>query len=227
MKTVIFTAIYGDYDTPQIPKLTPPARNDVDFFMFTNDKDLKPPHPWMKCLYDPGYKDPLMNAKRVKVMSHEVIGGYDRSLWVDGNYELHGDPIRRVFPFINPQRELVLVRHYCRSCLFDEAEVCINQKLDDPKLISKTVRQYLKLGITRPTGLYFGSFIGRQRSENIKRFNMLWWHLIENGTNRDQIHLPIAVKLSGIGCMKMPSNTFGKLFVPKEHKKERKISYET
>ena len=144
---------------------------------------------------------------------------YECSLWIDGNLKVQEGALN-IFEKA-PLQSLILLEHYSRNCIFEEARVCIEEHLDNPQLIQDTIEGYNLAGIQSPTGLYYGNFIGRWNRESVKRFNQLWWHLITCGTSRDQIHLPVAATMTSISPRVLKKENRGNLFLPSDHKKGR------
>lgn len=82
--TVIYTAIFGDKDDLQpISHLT-----DCDYIVFTDNKELTS-SVYQVVFCPPVYEDPARNAKRYKILSHEVLSSYRYSIWLDANITMN------------------------------------------------------------------------------------------------------------------------------------------
>ena len=82
---VVYTAIFGDYDTLFTPQTSP----NCDFICFS-DKKIKAKG-WQVRVVTPAYEDSTRNARMYKVLPHRYLGSYDVSVWVDGNILIRGD----------------------------------------------------------------------------------------------------------------------------------------
>lgn len=157
---MIYTAITDGKDSP---------RTDIKVFSSYNK-----------------FKDPTMNAKIYKVLSHKYIKD-EYSVWVDGNLTLRisedacikllGDSDIAVFE--NPYRD----------CLFDEIDECIRLRLDTKEALEGCRRRYKSFPKHNGLGTCF--LIIRRHTEQIKRLNEEWWAAICSGSRRDQISFPV------------------------------------
>jgi hypothetical protein len=83
--------------------------------------------------------------------------------------------------------DLALFEHSERHCIFEEANVCINRRLDNPEIIRKQINRYHQEGYPANAGLGECTILLRRHTPEIIEFNECWWQEILNGSKRDQI----------------------------------------
>jgi hypothetical protein len=200
-RSIIYTAIAGGYDNLKPPRDdVSPGRPEDDLpgqdvplrIAFMDNPDL---YAGTGC---PGWQiepmasscmDPLMQAKRYKVLAHEVLPpGTEFSLWVDGSMEfssrLRPDEMARLYLV---DADLALFKHPIRNCLYDEAHRCDVVKLDDSAVMAKQMNRYRAQGYPRNNGLAECAVILRRHTPAVARLNEMWWKEIVEGSRRDQL----------------------------------------
>lgn len=142
------------------------------------------------------FKDPVMNAKIYKVLPHKFLD-CDISIWVDGNIYLTKDPEWYVKNWLG-DNDIALFRHY-KSKDLDWELKWIKYKFNRrSKVYLDAVRQaeyYKDIGIPARNEMAMGGFIIRRHNKAIERFNENWWSEICRWGQRDQLSLPIALRL--------------------------------
>ncbi len=186
--SVIYTAIFGGYDQLIDPAEPCPGARYV---CFTDNPRLTSKVWQIRYVKPTG--DPLMQAKRHKVLAHEVLD-CDLSVWIDGRVEA------KAFNSVLEQfrTDLALVKHPRRGCIYEEAEHCLRIRRGDPNKISKAIARYRKEGHPAGYGLWMGGVIIRRHSPATNSFNLAWWREIVSGTPRDQLALPVVLRRLGI-----------------------------
>ena len=161
MKIAVFTAITGARD-----KLSEDQNlAGADFIAF-----LDQPFEATKWTVRPGYslfRDPVRNAKIHKVLAHQYLPGYDFSLWIDGNIRLLA-PVAELIDACLKEADIAMFPHPSRDCLYDEALVCAELGLDDPRIIEEQVRRYREAGYPPRNGLHEAGVILRRHSPAIR-----------------------------------------------------------
>lgn len=126
MKKVIYTSIFGGYDTLKDPMYLPKG---YDFIAFT-DIDLKS-NIWEVRKKHPIYKDNTRNAKKYKVLPHRFLSDYDISIYIDGNYVIKNDVNELVEKFLQNANAAFYDHNQQplydrRNCIYQEAEAIFN-----------------------------------------------------------------------------------------------------
>ena len=134
------------------------------------------------------FKDPRLNAKIYKVLSHRYIDA-DYSIWIDGNATLNCDP--ELLVDMMEDKEILVFKHPERSCIYEEATACKELNLDSHEVIDAQMGRYKKLNWGKEKGLGSCRIIVRRNSEKIKQLNNLWWAEITSGSLRDQLSFPV------------------------------------
>ena len=132
------------------------------------------------------FKDPVMNAKIYKVLSHKYIKD-EYSIWIDGNLtlKLHEEEYIKLLG----DSDIAVFENPYRDCLFNEIDQCIEQELDARVALESCKRRYK--GFPRHNGLGACFLIIRRNTEQIKKLNEEWWAEICSGSRRDQISFPV------------------------------------
>lgn len=142
-----------------------------------------------------GHDDPCRDAKRYKVLAHEVLPEYDASVWIDCSFRLEGE--RDVWKVLE-EVELGFFPHPSRRCIYEEAKRIKKSGQDHPKRVDRVVQEYRELGFPAGYGLWKGGIVFRQHTETVKRFELEWWRMICSGSRRDQLSLPVVIWSTGI-----------------------------
>lgn len=203
---VVYTAITGQYD---VLKPHPPVRG-VRFVAFLDDCRRQEVEGWEVRPLLPCSDDPVRCAKRYKVMAHDVLPGVDYSLWVDGSIRIRDgfDWDAAVGGYL-ASHDLALFRHYCRGCIYVEAEVCSRRGLDDGETIARQVRRYEAEGYPRDHGLVEAGVILRRHTLVARGVNVAWWREICSGSRRDQLSFDYVLWKLGVGYREFPGSMVG------------------
>lgn len=213
MHAVLYTAIFGGYDTLKQPKSQDAS---CDFVCFTDQKMPPRVGAWRVIHVKTGHEvHPRTQAKQFKILSHRVFPGgrlalryapwsrrrrVDLSIWVDASLQI------KSATFVTDMRNRLGDGHWAmfvhpdRDCIYDEA------------LVSMTMRKYRDLPI-RPqmetyrsvvpphSGLYACTVIVRREpsGERLERAHELWWNENITWTYQDQLSLPFVLRHVG-GC---------------------------
>ena len=83
---IIYTAIFGGYDSITDPTFVP---DNADFVCFT-DSDIKSDI-WNIKKVPAIYEDSTRNARKYKILPHRWFPDYEYSIWIDGNITVRDD----------------------------------------------------------------------------------------------------------------------------------------
>lgn len=194
---VVYTGVFGGYDALQTPRERQPG---VQYLCFTDNPRLKS-EGW-DVHYCPPTGDPMMQAKRLKVLGPEA-SDCDLSIWLDGNIELVS--LNRVVE--RSKADLALAQHPERNCIYAEAEHCRRNRRGDPRRIEAAIARYKAQGHPEFYGLWMGGIVVRKHTAAVEQFNREWWREIESGTARDQISLPVVVRRLRIPFVTLPDDS--------------------
>jgi methionine biosynthesis protein MetW len=189
---VIYTAIFGGKDNLINPKR---LSENIDYVCFT-DFNFQSDY-WNVRKIKPLYKDPVRNARKIKVLPHRLFPDYEYSIWIDGNIKIKGDIEKAVNKYLK-ENDMAIYDHSClssgaRSCVYQEAEKLIEmgetgKYKDDAQLIKKQIEKYEAESYPRKNGLISSMIIFRKHNqEQIKKIMEDWWQEIKNHSRRDQL----------------------------------------
>lgn len=130
-------------------------------------------------------EDSRRNAKIHKIIPHKFVDT-DISIWLDANISLNVSPRELVDLWLN-DKDISVCKHFERNCLYEEAEVCKQGKLDDPKLIDEQMARYKEDGYPENNGLAECGIIIRRHTPDINEKSEKWWKEIMKGSSRDQL----------------------------------------
>lgn len=184
---LIYTAIYGGYDEPISYK----RARGTDHRLFSDRSYQCSPWEVETIASD---ESPRMAAKRYKILPPE---GYDATLWIDGNIRPKFGSWSDLFLTVKGTRSLAFIAHPNRDCLYEEARVCKQSGLDDHRRINAQIERYRAEGMPEHWGLWAGTIILRDDSQQVRELMKMWMEEIEKGSIRDQISLPYVLWKSG------------------------------
>ena len=162
---IFYTAICGEYDS---------LRVDIEVFK-DSEQDL--------------FKNPVMNAKRYKVLSHQFFK--EDTCWVDGNITpLDKEKIAELLG----DNDIVVFKHPYRGDITSEATASAHRLPECMRpLLKAQVDAYGGFGTLAECGV-----ILRKYNDRVIRFNEMWWSEICRWQWRDQISFPYCVEKSGV-----------------------------
>ena len=184
---VVYTAISGGYD--RLREQPPVSMAGADCVAF-----LDAPAPSRTWLWRPihtGFDDPVRNAKIHKILPHRFFPDADYSLWLDGSITARFPfSARRLVDMFLAEHDIAVFQHSRRTCLYQEASVCHQFRLDEPGRIWKQVCRYTQEGFPANAGLAECSVVLRRHTAAVRAFDEAWWDEIMRGSRRDQISFP-------------------------------------
>lgn len=220
---VVYTAITNksnDYDDLKEQPST--ARNTgVDFVAFL-EAGIES-KTWTCQQINKGLPDPNRNAKIHKILSHKYFPDKMYSLWIDGSVSIEFPfSIERLIEIYLADADIALFKHTERHCIYQEANICIQRRLDDPAIIKKQIEKYTKDGHPSNAGLGECTILLRRHTEQIKAFNEAWWQEIVAGSRRDQISFSYLARKMGIKIRYFPGHLRSPnyLFTRELHKRQ-------
>ncbi len=209
MHAVVYTAIFGGYDTLKQP---PPQDEPCDFICFTDGKMPSRVGAWRVIHVKTNHKvHPRLQAKRFKILSHKIFAGVryalfsfrrrvDLSIWIDASLQITSSTFVKDMRNKLSDGDWAMFVHPDRDCIYEEALASIPMRKYQRLPILSQVETYRS--VVRPhSGLYACTVIVRREpsTERLKRVHMLWWEENVNWTYQDQLSLPFVLRSVG-GC---------------------------
>lgn len=153
------------------------------------------------------FQDPNRNAKIHKILSHRFFPEKEYTLWVDGSVKMvFPFSVKRLVDIYLQDCDMAVFKHSERSCIYEEANVCIQRKLDDENTIRKQIRRYASEGYPSNIGLAECTVILRRHSPKVVEFNEAWWDEIKNGSKRDQLSFNYVARKTMMEIRFFPGN---------------------
>jgi len=225
MRSVIYTAIFGNYDELKQPAV---QDADCDFICFTDQRLPARVGAWnVVHVKTRAGMHPRMQAKRFKLLSHEVFhdgrlafkyrlrrgawslrNRYTCSIWVDGSLAIKGKSFARDLAAAAADVGWAMFRHPHRDCIFEEAAVSATMEKYRGLPIFEQVEAYRRGGVIEHGGLFSCTVIARQEplSDLVRRVKELWWKENVKWTYQDQLSLPYVLKNTGTTVGIIPGN---------------------
>lgn len=187
MKTIVYSAIYGDYDKP---KAQPLKEKPILFTDTSESTDWEV----RKVFREEGH--PRMKAKYFKCNSHKL--DCDVSIWIDGSATIKTPDFEKWCMEKLGDNDIALFRHPDRDCIYDEANYCqFMQKYQGVPVVEQ-VQEYQKQGYPAHNGLWACGLLIRRHNDKIKKFNRMWWRHNKKYTYQDQLSFPVCARECGL-----------------------------
>ena len=182
-KGVIYTAIFGDYESLLNPKVINPY---LDYICFTDNPNLTS-DVWEIRLITNLDMDNTRKARTIKILPHKYLKEYDFSIWVDAGFQIIGDMENYVNTYIQ-EGLLIGVKHSVRNCIYEEIDVCYSRDKDDGSILKTIINRYKSEGYPKNNGLIESGVLFR-RHNNPKIINLMeqWHYEVMNYSKRDQL----------------------------------------
>ena len=188
MKTIVYSAIYGDYDKP---KALPLKEKPILFTDTSESTD------WEVRKVFREEEHPRMKAKYFKCMPHQVLD-CDISIWIDGSATIKSPYFREWCMEKLGDNDIALFRHPDRDCIYDEANVSRGMAKYRGLPILEQVMEYKRGGYPVHGGLWACTMLIRRHNDKVKKFNKLWWRHNNKYTYQDQLSFPICAREAGL-----------------------------
>ncbi|MFC2188728.1 class I SAM-dependent methyltransferase [Fulvivirgaceae bacterium LMO-SS25] len=189
MKIACYTAIFGNWDGLLTPIYGDRLIKEADFFCFTDNPLLQSDF-FKIILVDRKFADTTRENRYYKLLPHLILPNeYDFTLYIDGNIILKSKSLIGDFEqiFNEDTKQIAMLSHPYRNCLYDEGIACIESKKDKVEIINSQLASYRKEGYPANNGLVAGTIIFRKSSMEVKMLGEAWWDQLRNGSKRDQL----------------------------------------
>lgn len=186
---VVYTCITGKCDV--IPLLQKYKDENSDYVCFTDNKfllNLKKIGEWNIKKLEFNKLDDVKNARWHKTHPHILFPQYKEAIWIDGNVNILTNFL---FETINKSaKELLIPAHYCRNCIYDEANQVIEADKDSKKNVKNLIDFLNNQGFPKNYGLNETNIIySKLDNKNVAQIFENWWEIIEKFSRRDQLSL--------------------------------------
>ncbi|CAN6346158.1 unnamed protein product [Urochloa humidicola] len=209
-RTVVASAIFGNYDILQQPEnISDFSKDTVCFFMFLDEETeaalknfttidhTKRIGLWrVVVVRNLPYSDARRSGKVPKLLLHRLFPNVQYSIWIDGKLKLVRDPYQVLERFLwRKNVSFAISRHYRRFDVFEEAEANKAGGKYDNASIDYQIEFYKREGLTHysPVKLPItsdvpeGCVIIREHIPITNLFTCLWFNEVDRFTSRDQL----------------------------------------
>ena len=192
MKIIFYSANIADYDYFYHPK----NRDlNVDYYLFTDNKYFKSQY-WniinTKNL-NLNQLDSRKIARFIKINSHKVLPKHDISIWLDHCFKFTNINVNSILNDLAfndlafNDKMIMCYAHDERRCIYEEAKICIERKLDTKSIIESQISRYKREMFPSNFGLFSTGLMIRKNNSKVHLFNEMWWEEVNNGSGRDQL----------------------------------------
>ena len=196
----VYTCVTGQYDSMAHLKSHEYLDPAWDYILYTDNESLLSAHTygaWDVRPLEYDRLDPVRNSRWHKTHPHVLLQHYDQSLWADGNVNILTDFL---FQKIRTEHhDLLIPRHFARTCIYQEAAAVKAAGIDDPALVDAEVALEKAAGFPANYGLNETNILYR-RHKNPEIIQLMdeWWAMIEKYSKRDQLALSFILWKHGI-----------------------------
>jgi hypothetical protein len=188
---VVYTAVTEGYDR-LFDDFEP--EEGVDYICFAGGRMQK-----MKNWQAKGVRvvdaDPIKTARMYKILAHRFFPEYERSIWIDGNFQIKGG-LRELAEKPGP---LVMMKHDLRDCVYEELQACIDLRKDSKDRMVKQINKYMREGYPHHNGLVMTGCIVRSHHDPLVVKTMEdWWKEVKLNSFRDQLSFNYSAWKNGI-----------------------------
>lgn len=186
-QTVIYTAMFGNYDHVPAPRI--PWGANLDVVCFT-DSPRHVPRAWHAVEVQREDASPVLANRRYKILPHRYLPHHSTSIYVDARIGIRADPRVAFEPYL-ASANVVIPRHRYRNCVYDEANACVDAGKANAGEVAELVARFEREGL--PTGLGLpenGVVVRRHHVPEVVALMEAWWSELNSGVLRDQLYLP-------------------------------------
>jgi hypothetical protein len=194
MKILVYTANFNHYDQIQYPVLDEVS---TDYLYFIDSKQKNRVWNFQYVNWKEINSDPKRAISYYKVGMND-LPDHTISIWIDSSFKFL-KPIRFLIKeFVKSKADIMGFKHFKRNCVYDEAQTCINLKLDNPDIINSQIKKYRRLHYPENNGLIETGIIIRKNNSKIKEFSKIWYEEYMSGSKRDQLSINYALSKSNV-----------------------------
>ena len=193
VRLAVVTSIIGPFDG--LPIMPASYAEAADFYVVT-DRAFDPFSVWRPVCCPFEHENPRIRSRFAKANLTTLFSGYEWMLWVDGNVCLLVEPTALLEAHADRDVDVAFFAHGDRRSLVEEVEACHRFGKDKLSIMMDELGETLANDEYKDDLLLSGSvFIGRPGGP-ADAFFSLWWSMIQKGSQRDQLSLPIALRRS-------------------------------
>ncbi len=184
---VLYTCLFGDYTDLDDPYGDDPG--DFERICFTDNKDLESRF-WKIVVLEESGLGPRIDSRLPKLLPHRYLKDFDLSLYVDGRIHFKTNPLDFARDEALGDSPLKCFVHPWRDCVYDEAEIVIEQGICPEAAVRRQMDGYRRRGYPARNGLAAGGILVRRHNDpRLVALMELWFSHVLHHNYRDQLSL--------------------------------------
>lgn len=185
-KYVIYSAMVGGYDDILQPLV---VDNRFDYILFCNEIKQDRVGVWQIRRIDYYNPDNTRICRYVKTHPHELVQGYDFSIWMDSNVQICTQYVYdHAIDLYNQGVQVASMWHPVRNCIYQEAFAVVNMMVEHEAVVVDWCHKLREANYPRENGLCETAVMYRVHYGCLTReADALWWLIIDNHSRRDQL----------------------------------------
>jgi len=212
MAAIVYTAIFGDYDTLKQPVT---QTEPCDFICFSDKRMPARVGAWRIIRVKPDRNDLPLESRRLKLLSHRVFPNgrlawryapfstrprCDLLIWIDGSVSINNPAFVQDMRAEVGSHDWAVFAHPDRDCIYDEALAILAIPRHQGLPVLSQTEAYRSV-VPSHGGLYASGIIVRRQPApaRLNQINDRWWLELQKWTYRDQLSLPYVLRAVGGG----------------------------
>jgi len=194
---IVYTSIFNNNDRLPEPLI---KNKNIEYICFTDGLKRSKKSIWKIKTVD-GIYDGTRNNRYYKINSHLFFPSEEIVLYLDPTFLIIKDFYNKIEEWLG-DKDIAIRPHPKRKSIYEEAEYLINNKphkIDSKELIIKQMNMLKNEDYPESEPLCEGGFIIRRNTEQVKKFNEMWWNIVKNYSKRDQLSFNYVSWKLGIG----------------------------
>jgi|GEM_PF-679213 len=216
----VYTTLIGAYEP--LNEQPAAASSRLPFICFTDDPDLRSDS-WEMRLVEPVFPtDSVRSQRTVKLLAHDYLPDFDRSLYIDNSVVLKRDPEEILAAYLG-DAGLSLFEHGFRATVLDEFIQVARTGLDDQARIFEQLNHYSVWhpDVLKETPLWTGMLMRDHRREDVRRMMAIWRDHVLRYSRRDQLSVTVAMRQAGLEVTPIKVDNWDSWFHSWPHKEGR------
>ena len=194
-RRAVYTALLGGYEVLQEQPMA--SRSEIPFICLTDDPSLTS-ETWDVRVITPSFPlDMVRSARELKILGHELLAGYNQTIWIDNRVTLTARP-EELFALLG-DADLVAFEHSFRDSLIGEFDAVVNGGYDDPARVYEQLIHYAELAphLLDEKPIWTGLLV-RKVSATSSAAMRMWMNHVLRYSRRDQLSAPFALAAAGV-----------------------------
>jgi quercetin dioxygenase-like cupin family protein len=193
----VYTVLTGDYEILNEQPIA--ANSDWEFICLTDSATLRSDSWQIRRVPLAFEMDPIRSQRILKILPHDCLGEFDRSLYIDNTVILRAEP-EAIQSRCFSDADLGLFVHSFRASLEDEFLEVAQLGLDDQMRVLEQLNHYALLwpDLLEQRPYWSGMLWRDHRSLDVRCAMEHWRNQVLRYSRRDQLSLNLALRIAGV-----------------------------